>query len=130
LQSRGIVLARESVHPGVFWHPNFRHQPRLLRDCSGTEEDRAMATMTDRASKHDETTDQIARLRAQVEALMNERVTPVVADAAERAESVIHDAASMVREQADAVSGKVREQPLLSILIAAAVGYVFGRVTR
>jgi ElaB/YqjD/DUF883 family membrane-anchored ribosome-binding protein len=90
-----------------------------------------MATMSEsKASKHEDSTDQIARLRSQVEALMNERVTPVVADAAGRAESALHDAASVVREQADAVSGRVRDQPLLSILIAAAVGYVLGRATR
>jgi ElaB/YqjD/DUF883 family membrane-anchored ribosome-binding protein len=90
-----------------------------------------MATISDKAaSKMEDATDQIARLRSQVEALMNERVTPVVADAAGRAESVLHDAATAVRGQADAVSGKVREQPLLSVLIAAAVGYVLGRATR
>ena len=36
----------------------------------------------------------------------------------------------VVREQAENVSGKVREQPLLAILIAAAVGYVVGRTIR
>jgi len=35
-----------------------------------------------------------------------------------------------VHEQAEAVSGKVREQPLLAVLIAAAIGYVLGRATR
>jgi ElaB/YqjD/DUF883 family membrane-anchored ribosome-binding protein len=73
---------------------------------------------------------QIARLREQVEALMKDRVTPAVANAAGRAESAVYGAAGVVREQADAVSGKVREQPLLAVLIAGAVGYVLGRATR
>lgn len=73
---------------------------------------------------------QIARLREQVETLMRDRVTPVLSKAAGRAESALHGAADTVREQVDTVSGKVREQPLLAILIAAAVGYVLGRATR
>lgn len=73
---------------------------------------------------------QIARLREQVEALMKDRVTPVVADAAGRAESAVYGAAGAVREQAEMVSGKVREQPLLAVLLAAAFGYVLGRATR
>ena len=73
---------------------------------------------------------QIARLREQVEALMKDRVTPAIADVAGRAESAVYGAADTVRGQAEAVSGKVREQPLLAVLIAAAVGYALGRVTR
>jgi ElaB/YqjD/DUF883 family membrane-anchored ribosome-binding protein len=78
----------------------------------------------------EDATTQIARLREQVEALMKDRVTPAVADAAGRAESAMYTAAGAVRDQADAVSGRVREQPLLAVLIAAAVGYVLGRATR
>jgi len=78
----------------------------------------------------DDTHAQIARLREQVETLMRDRVTPVLADAAGRAESVVYGAADTVREQAEMVSGKVREQPLVAIVIAAAIGYVFGRATR
>lgn len=73
---------------------------------------------------------QIDKLRAQVEALMNDRVTPAVADAAGRAESAVHAAADTVRGQTEMVTAKVREQPLLAVLIAAGVGYVLGRVTR
>jgi ElaB/YqjD/DUF883 family membrane-anchored ribosome-binding protein len=82
------------------------------------------------ATKAEDTTTQIARLREQVETLMKDRVTPALADAAGRAESAVYGAADAVREQAENVSGKVREQPLLAILIAAAVGYVVGRTIR
>lgn len=73
---------------------------------------------------------QIARLREQVESLMKDRVTPALADAAGRAESAVYGAAGTVREQAEYVGGKVREQPLLAVLIAAGIGYAFGRLTR
>jgi ElaB/YqjD/DUF883 family membrane-anchored ribosome-binding protein len=73
---------------------------------------------------------QIARLREQVESLMKDRITPAVTEAAGRAESAVYGAADAVREQAEAVSGRVREQPLLAVLIAATVGYVLGRATR
>ncbi len=62
-----------------------------------------------------DTIEQIAKLREQVEMLMRERVTPVLADAASRAESAL---------------GTVREQPIPAVLIAAAVGFLLGRVMR
>ncbi len=73
---------------------------------------------------------QIARLREQVEVLMRDRIGPAVADAAGRAESAMYGAAGAVRDQADVVSGKVRQQPLLAILVAATVGYILGRAMR
>lgn len=73
---------------------------------------------------------QIARLREQVELLMRERVTPALADAAGRAESAMYTAAGAVREQADAVSGRVHDQPLMAVLIAMGIGFVLGRAMR
>jgi ElaB/YqjD/DUF883 family membrane-anchored ribosome-binding protein len=78
----------------------------------------------------EDATTQIARLRAQVESLMRDRVAPAVVDVAGRAESAMHAASDKAREQAETVSGKVREQPLLAVLIAVAIGFVLGRVTR
>ncbi len=78
----------------------------------------------------DDTHVQIARLREQVEALMRDRVTPAMAEAAGRAESAVHAAADSVRGQAEMVTTKVREQPLLAILIAVGVGYALGRALR
>lgn len=75
-------------------------------------------------------TAQIARLREQVEALMRDRVNPAVAAATDRAQSAMHGAADTMRDQLEILSGKVREQPLLAILIAAAVGFVLARATR
>jgi ElaB/YqjD/DUF883 family membrane-anchored ribosome-binding protein len=74
----------------------------------------------------DDTTDQVARLRVQVETLMNERVTPVLADAAERAESTL----CSMRGQVETISEYVREQPLPAVLVAGAIGFFAGRVLR
>lgn len=74
--------------------------------------------------------EQISQLRRQVEQLMSERIAPVLSDAAQRAEAAARSASDMAREQAEAVSSRVREQPLTAILIAAATGYLIGRLFR
>jgi ElaB/YqjD/DUF883 family membrane-anchored ribosome-binding protein len=84
----------------------------------------------DAKGKMEDATAQIARLREQVEALMKDRITPAVADAAGRAENAMYSAAGAVRDQAQAVTGRVREQPLLAVLIAAGVGFILGRAMR
>lgn len=81
-------------------------------------------------NKLDDATAQIARLREQVEALMKERVTPAVADIAGRAEQAIYGATGAARDQAEALSSRVREQPLVALLVAAGIGYILGRAMR
>ncbi len=76
------------------------------------------------------TTAQIARLRAQVEELMKDRVTPAVAGLADRAEAAMTGARDVVRDQAETVSSRVRDQPLVAILVAAGVGWIIGRLMR
>ena len=66
---------------------------------------------------------QIARLREQVETITRENVSPAMREAA-------HDAAAAVRVRADELAGQVRKLPLTSILVAAAVGFLLGRVGR
>nr|WP_294548567.1 hypothetical protein [uncultured Rhodopila sp.] len=89
-----------------------------------------MAFTNDTRNKLDDAQAQIARLRDQVEALMKDRVSPAVSDFAGRAESAVHSASGVVRDQAQAVSGQVKEQPLIALLIAATVGWIIGRVMR
>jgi ElaB/YqjD/DUF883 family membrane-anchored ribosome-binding protein len=89
-----------------------------------------MAYADEARSKMDDANAQIARLREQVEALMKDRVSPAVADLAGRAESAMAGASGVVRDQAKVVSSRVREQPLIAILVAAAVGWAIGRVIR
>jgi ElaB/YqjD/DUF883 family membrane-anchored ribosome-binding protein len=89
-----------------------------------------MAFANDTRGKLDDAQAQIARLREQVESLMKDHVTPAVADFAGRAESAVHTASGAMRDQAEAVSGRVRDQPLIAIMIAAAAGWIIGRVMR
>jgi ElaB/YqjD/DUF883 family membrane-anchored ribosome-binding protein len=89
-----------------------------------------MTVTTDAHRKIEDAQAQIARLREQVEALMKDRVTPAMADFAGRAETAVQHARGAVRDQAQVVSGRVKDQPLIAIMIAAAVGWVIGRVMR
>lgn len=89
-----------------------------------------MAFTTDTHGKIEDAQAQIARLREQVESLMKDRVTPAVTEFAGRAENAVHGASEAVRDQAQAVSGRVKDQPLIAIMIAAGVGWIIGRVMR
>lgn len=73
---------------------------------------------------------QIAQLRKQVESLMSDRVTPALSDAAGRAETAARQGMDYTRDQAEAISERVRDQPLIALVIAAAAGYVAGRLFR
>ena len=78
----------------------------------------------------EDTRDQLISLRDQVEQVLNERVTPAIADAAGRAEGAVHTARDYTSTKADDVSKKVRGQPLVAIAVSAAVGYLLGRIAR
>jgi len=71
---------------------------------------------------------ELARLRAQVERLMEERVTPVLGSAADTVEDYSRRARETIEENAYVVSDTVRQRPLLSIAVAAIGGYLLGRL--
>ena len=73
---------------------------------------------------------EIAALRARVEALMDERVTPALAQAADAAEAKFNAARVRVRAGGEQVSARVREQPLLALGVAALVGFVVAALVR
>lgn len=80
---------------------------------------------------------EIAQLREQVQKLMNERVAPALSQAAdtakhyaETAKHYVHEARETYDDQAEALSERVREAPVMAVLIAIGVGYVLGRVAR
>ena len=81
-------------------------------------------------SVRDDTTRQLRDLRDQVNSLMEERVSPMLSDAAGRASSAAKRARAFTNDQADYVTDRVRDQPLIAIGVAAAVGYALGRLTR
>jgi ElaB/YqjD/DUF883 family membrane-anchored ribosome-binding protein len=78
----------------------------------------------------DDTARQLRQLRDQVNELMEERVSPVLSDAADRATHAAKRARAYTNEGADYVTDRVRDQPLIAIGVAAAVGYALGRLTR
>jgi ElaB/YqjD/DUF883 family membrane-anchored ribosome-binding protein len=65
---------------------------------------------------------QINQLRARVETLMKDRVTPAVTNVAGRADTAMRRG----RERVEAVSGQVQERPLLAILVGVGIGYLLG----
>ena len=114
------ALSHASARASVQHARSLSHiSPSVLRSCMPANRGICHGNITEDAMKGEDATAQIARLREQVETLMKDRVTPAVADAAGRAESAVYSAADVVRDQAEMVSGKVREQPLLAVLIAA-----------
>lgn len=70
--------------------------------------------------------EQIAKLRSQVEMLMRERVNPALSDLAGHAETAM----GAMKDQSEMLSGRVRDNPLIAILVAVAVGYAVGRILR
>lgn len=77
-----------------------------------------------------DTREQLHSLRLLVEQLLNKRVTPVLADAADRAEVAVTNARDLTNTQVANVSEKVRGQPIIAIGISAVVGYLVGRLSR
>jgi len=76
----------------------------------------------------DDAREELAKLRAQVERLMSERVTPALAGAADQVQDYADRARASIEDQADALSETVRERPLVAVAIAAVGGYLIGRL--
>jgi len=87
--------------------------------------------MTDAAENttHDAVTE-IAKLRAQVETLMNERVTPLLGSVATSAEQAAKAASEEVRHQAARLSDAVQDKPIAALGLAALAGFVLASVMR
>ncbi len=77
-----------------------------------------------------DTQEQLQSLRVMVEQLLNERVTPALADVAGKAETAVSSARDLTNTQVANVSEKVRGKPLIAIAISTAVGYLLGRISR
>ncbi len=73
---------------------------------------------------------QVARLQAQVDALMGAPAAPDLTGFVGRAEAAIADAGGVLRQEASAICGHVRRQPLISLAIAAGIGWIIGRAMR
>ena len=74
--------------------------------------------------------EQIAQLREQVQSLMNDRVAPALSQAADTAQQYASQARDLYEDQSEALSERVRESPILAILVATGLGYIIGRIAR
>jgi len=74
--------------------------------------------------------DQISQLRAQVEKLISERAAPYIADVAGKAEHVARRGYDAAKENVDAVSNRVKDQPITAVLIAGVAGFLLARMFR
>lgn len=74
--------------------------------------------------------EQIAQLREQVQNLMADRVAPAISQAADTAQQYANQARDLYEEQSAALSERVREAPVVAILVAAGLGYIVGRIAR
>jgi ElaB/YqjD/DUF883 family membrane-anchored ribosome-binding protein len=60
--------------------------------------------------------------------MMQERVTPALAGAADQVQDYASRARETIEDQADALSETVRERPLVAVAVAAIGGYLIGRL--
>jgi ElaB/YqjD/DUF883 family membrane-anchored ribosome-binding protein len=58
------------------------------------------------------------------------RMAETLEDTGSQAAATFRDARQMAEEQAEALMGWIKQRPLTSVLIGAAVGYLFGRMAR
>jgi len=73
---------------------------------------------------------EIAALRAKVEMLMHDRVTPALAHAAEQGAAAATAASDSVRAQAEHLGQTVRERPFMALGVAALTGFVIAQMMR
>jgi hypothetical protein len=93
--------------------------------------DQKMSDIIENGSRMvNDTSAQVRRLRSEVESLMRETVTPAITNAIERAVSTSQYTTKAVRENSEAVAEHVRGRPLISIILAAGAGFIFGRASR
>ena len=74
--------------------------------------------------------DEIRDLRKQVNQLMEDRVSPMLSDARSKAGDYATRGRAYAEDGADMVADQVRDQPLIAIGVAAAVGFLLGRITK
>jgi uncharacterized protein YjbJ (UPF0337 family) len=72
---------------------------------------------------------ELSRLRGQVERLMRDRVSPALSDAAGAAGDYAQRAKEVATRQGEQAAAVVRENPLVTVGLVAAVAFLLGRLT-
>lgn len=78
----------------------------------------------------DDAHEELRALRAKVESLMEDRVTPAVARVAGQAEDAALYAQDAIRERAERLSDTVRAQPFTALGAAALAGFVLALIIK
>jgi uncharacterized protein YjbJ (UPF0337 family) len=61
---------------------------------------------------------------------VQEKVGEVTGDAKTQAEGLYNQAAGRAQQQVARLSDVIKDQPIAAVVLAVAVGYLFGRLTR
>ncbi|MES2710709.1 MAG: hypothetical protein V4653_03935 [Pseudomonadota bacterium] len=100
----------------------------MMNNTTGTQTEENLRRSAESAK--DSVQAEIAALRAKVESLMSDRVSPAVNRMMDRAESVAGDAASTMKDQANRLSETVQERPIAALAVAALAGYITALLMR
>jgi ElaB/YqjD/DUF883 family membrane-anchored ribosome-binding protein len=73
---------------------------------------------------------EIAALRAKVDMLVQNRVNPALHAMAQEAETMAHSAADTMKAQATRLTDGVKDQPVMALGIAAAIGFMLATLVR
>jgi len=88
------------------------------------------ATSPPNATDGKDAHDQIQQMRAQLDALMADKVEPALHEAAHRATHAARRAGKMASDEADQIADLVRQRPFAALAASAALGFVIARLTR
>ncbi len=72
---------------------------------------------------------EISRLRGEVERLMRDRVSPALSDAADAAGGYAQRAKDVAVRQGEQAAAVVKDNPLITVGLVAAVAFLLGRLT-
>ena len=72
---------------------------------------------------------ELSRLRGEVDRLLRERVSPALSDAAETAGDYAQRAKDVAVRQGEQAAAVVKENPLVTVGLVAAVAFLLGRLT-
>jgi ElaB/YqjD/DUF883 family membrane-anchored ribosome-binding protein len=72
---------------------------------------------------------QAQRMQDEIEAMVRDTIAPTLAEIVAKAASSAVYGSNQVREYSDTVAGGVRSRPLISVLVAAVIGFIAGRIT-
>ena len=74
-------------------------------------------------------TAELQRLQSDMETMIRDTIAPTLAEVVARAAGAALYGSNQVRDYSDTVAGGIRSRPLISVLVAAGIGFVLGRAS-